>query len=126
MTRDEIMSQFSVDDNGRITDPGKFEGEMLYAPAIYAMIGGGERDGNFFDGNRYTDYIEVTTELRDEFPEIDEEVDFITLSEDDNGFVYVGAYSRDEWEEFMNELSVSFEEEGEDGDEDEEDYDSWN
>jgi len=35
MTREQITSEYNIDDNGIIRNPGKFEGEMLYVPYFW-------------------------------------------------------------------------------------------
>lgn len=48
--RDGILSQFSVQDN-RITSPGKFEGEPIFAPHYWALGLEGLADSD--NGNAY-------------------------------------------------------------------------
>jgi hypothetical protein len=87
--RATIEQDYDVE-NGRIVSPGKFESEAVYAPYFYeAMLSGdGEELG---DGELRFD---VTDEDRREFPEL-KGVEFVLLSEDSNGFVYVTAVEGD-------------------------------
>ena len=83
--RAAILNAFRIDENGRIKDPGKFEGEMLYVPDFWRIgLDGGadEDDGEVF---RFV----VTPEDREAFPEING-ADEITLSETNQGFVVEG------------------------------------
>ena len=81
MTREQIERDYKVVD-GRICSPGKFEGEMVYAPYYYqAMLEGmADRD----DGPEYG--FNVSLEDRQEFPELGdrEKVDFY---ERNDGFI---------------------------------------
>jgi hypothetical protein len=52
MTRNEIVGAYRVNDQGIITSPGKFEGEMLYVPYLWDMAMEG-----FTDHVNGVDYI---------------------------------------------------------------------
>lgn len=82
MTREEILKMYKVE-NGIIKSPGKFEGEMVYAPYFYDLIM--EGDGEIQeDGSSFVDFIE---EDYKEFPELVGN-DIAYINEDDNGFVW--------------------------------------
>jgi len=83
MTRQEVLSQYKVDDHGIIRDPGKFEGEQLYVPYFWDafMNGGADED----DGEVMS--FDVGDEDRKEFPEL-VGVARVQLQESDTGFVY--------------------------------------
>lgn len=84
LTRKDIQEQYDVDPNGVIRTPGKFEGEMLYAPYFYAWLIEGFADED--DGT--TARFDVTMDDILLFPELTG-VASVSLFVDDNGFVYV-------------------------------------
>lgn len=75
------MTRREVDKHGYIQNPGKFEGEMLYAPYFYdaVLMGDGERIGD-------TDFFEINDDDAKEFPELTGCYG-VTLVESENGFV---------------------------------------
>lgn len=81
MTRQEIMDTYDINEQGVITNPGKFEGEMLYVPYFWDAY----MNGN---GDWEDDFTVFTVEPDDisEFPEL-MNTTFIKLYEDDQGFV---------------------------------------
>jgi len=52
MSAKEVRDSYTMDSNGRITDPGKFEGEPIFAPYYWAMGLEGFADSD--DGRVYT------------------------------------------------------------------------
>lgn len=74
---------YTTDDNGRITSPGKFEGQMIYVPHFwYAYLNGcADRDDGTVLG------FNVTPEDRAEYPEIPARKRTIRLVERSDGFV---------------------------------------
>lgn len=81
MKRKDVTDDYDVKD-GRITSPGKFEGEAIYAPYFYnEYLNGGAED----EGDRLA--FDVTAEDRAEFPEL-KGVKRVFLQEDGNGFIY--------------------------------------
>ena len=88
MTRSEILENYDVE-NGIIQSPGKFEGEMLYAPYFYAHW----LDG-LFDDDRvevsglFVSVFFISDEDLREFPELTG-VREVSLWEDDSGFVHL-------------------------------------
>jgi hypothetical protein len=83
MTRKEIEESYEVKD-GRICSPGKFEGEVIYAPYFWAfgLEGWADRD----DGKVYG--FDIHPDDRAEFPEIPADRRTINLDEADQGFVH--------------------------------------
>lgn len=83
LTRAEVEQDYKVRD-GRVVSPGKFEGEPLYAPALYDMAMNGFADES--DGD--ADLVEVDDALRAEYPEVGDTQAFV-LYTDALGFFYV-------------------------------------
>lgn len=83
-TRKDILEEYDVDTNGVIRSPGKFEGEMIYAPYFWFLL----LDGGADEDNGDVALFRVTDEDRAQFPELDL-VTQISLSEDEQGFVCV-------------------------------------
>lgn len=79
MTREEIEKDYQVNEDGIITSPGKFEGQMIYVPYFNDQSLNG-----FFD---LAEWIEIENTDLEKFSEL-EGVFEIRLFEDDNGFVY--------------------------------------
>lgn len=82
MTRDEVLKQYKVSEQGVITTPGKFEGEMVYVPHFWDVFldGGADRDDGKVIG------FDVTPEDRKEFPELKGRRT-VKLYQRDDGFV---------------------------------------
>ena len=93
MTREEILSAYKVNEHGMITSPGKFEGEMIYAPYFYELWNEGDGEDIYMDNGEdggeiiFTSF-KVSDEDRATFPEL-EGVEEIRFHESDTGFVYV-------------------------------------
>jgi hypothetical protein len=81
MNRADIARDYIVR-NGRISSPGKFEGEMVYVPYYWDIGMNGFAD---IDDGRVCKF-QVTTEDKKEFPELKRRR-WVSLYEDDNGFV---------------------------------------
>lgn len=88
--RHDIINQYGVDSKtGRITSPGKFEGEMLYAVYYWEwMLNGDGENMEDDDGTLYT-VFDVAPEDRVLFPEIPDSIYKVALMEADCGFVYL-------------------------------------
>lgn len=82
MTRAEICQQYTVDAQGIIRSPGKFEGCMLYVVHYWDVFlnGFADRDNGHILG------FDVTPEDKQEFPELKRRRT-VRLCESDNGFV---------------------------------------
>jgi len=80
MTRAEIEAAYTVT-NGIIRSPGKFEGERVYMPAMYAayLDGSADDDGEILS-------VEVTDADRAEFPELGS-LAFVRFEVVEEGFV---------------------------------------
>ena len=82
MTRQDLLTQYDVDENGIIVSLGKFESEPLYIPYFWDMYLNGFADDD--DGESLT--FEVTIEDREQFPEL-ANVRHVFIWETDQGFV---------------------------------------
>lgn len=82
MTREEITSEYTIDENGIIRDLGKFEGEMLYVPYFWDAYLNGMADED--DGETLT--FEVSDDDRAMFPEL-AETKQVQIYQRDDGFV---------------------------------------
>lgn len=83
MNASEIRKQYTTDSRGRITDPGKFEGEMIYVPYFWGL--GLEGFADHDDGKVFR--FRITPEDRAAFPELPKRRRVIRLIESDTGFV---------------------------------------
>ena len=83
MKRNEITKQYDVDTSGRITSPGKFEGEMIYVPHFWyiGLDGFADRDNGKVFG------FDISADDRSEFPELGSKRRTVKLMERDDGFV---------------------------------------
>lgn len=87
MTRKDITEQFSKIEKGIIRDPGKFEGDILYAPYFWD-----EGLNGMADADIGSIWFFVVHDLdRAEFPELGM-IYGLALEESDNGFCYVTEY----------------------------------
>lgn len=101
MTRAEIESEFDIQD-GIIKDPGKFEGEPVYAPYFYVlgMDSGADEDVYGADDTIHSVFF-ITDEDREQFPELkEEEIEALHVWEGETGFFNTEAVTREEWEAF--------------------------
>lgn len=90
MTREEIIKEYKIDwETGRIMSPGKFEGEMLYAPYFYEQICEGHTDDvtESLTG-RIVDIFYIGKDDLIEFEEL-QGVKILYCHEDDNGFFHI-------------------------------------
>lgn len=83
MDAHEVRKQYTIDRNGRIVDPGKFEGEMIYVPYYWAL--GLEGMADHDDGRVFR--FGITQEDRALFPELPKRRRVLRLFESDSGFV---------------------------------------
>lgn len=81
--RREYDSVWLPDEGGRITSPGKFEGEQIYVPYFWESTLNGccdqRKDGAWI--------VEITDEDRELFPELPKRRRRVVLFEDSQGFV---------------------------------------
>lgn len=82
MTREDIEIAFKVS-NGRITSPGKFEGEAVYVPYFWHIFLDGGADESL--GGKLI--FHVTEGDRKMFPELGAKRKRVALYERDDGFV---------------------------------------
>lgn len=86
MNRNEITSSFVIDPDGVIRSPGKFEGEMLYAPYFYGIMLDGFSDESGSTEEGTPDVFEVSEQDRMRFPELGA-TKRLHLYESEQGFV---------------------------------------
>ena len=91
MTKSEVLAAYNVNDAGIITSLGKFEGEMLYVPAMWAYCL--EGCSSFDDGSVFG--VEFNECDFEEFPEIGESYGML-LEESETGFVSATEYDTKE------------------------------
>ena len=85
MTRKEILKQYSINEDGVILSPGKFEGEMLYMPHFWEAYLNGESN-TLQDGSLS---IPIESGEREMFPELgSKRRKVVRFNIDDNGFVW--------------------------------------
>lgn len=88
MTRQEIMRTWKVDQYGIIRSPGKFEGEVLYAPHYYELMMDGMGETSFSDEHEMEKTVfQITADDTAEFPELGNGKT-VELYEDESGFIY--------------------------------------
>ncbi len=83
MNRQAVEEAYTIE-NGRITSPGKFEGQKLYVPYFWGKVLEGWQDDEDEDG---TPVFFVNDDDRAEFPEIHPKVKQIRLIEQEIGFI---------------------------------------
>lgn len=83
MTRQEIESQHTIK-NGRIADPGSFEGEPIYTPYYWDCLMSGFSDSD----NGEVATFKITKEDRAMFPEIPSRKRSFKVWQSDQGFIY--------------------------------------
>ncbi len=110
MTRAEVLAAYNVTSNGVIQSLGKFEGEMLYVPAMWKSC----RDGDaLFDEAGIYGMIFDDAD-RKEFPEIVTAFG-ILLEETETGLVYTREFeTREEYYSAVDAIEAQAEDEGED------------
>ena len=80
---DDVTKGYNTN-NGRITDPGKFEGEMIHVPYFWDIFLQGLHDGEGEDGEIMFD---IMPSDRERFPWLRDRSQVI-LKEDGQGFVW--------------------------------------
>jgi len=83
MTRQQVLDSYSVDANGVIRTPGKFEGEPIYAPAYWESA----LEGAYSFDTGHVFGFALDDAARKEFPELGD-AQCLLLEEADQGFVY--------------------------------------
>ena len=77
--------EYECDEQGRITSPGKFEGEMCYLPYFYDLSMQGDAE---FDDEDGTFTVDIQPEDRELFPQLAADQESVTMIESESGFVY--------------------------------------
>lgn len=95
MTRNEVFGDYDVDKLGIIRSPGKFEGEMVYVPALYDALLDGCSEASCCGCEDLCDcgtveIVEIDDAFAAEFPEVGTVRRFL-LCEDAYGFIYCEA-----------------------------------
>jgi hypothetical protein len=121
MNRTELAQEYTVNEHGNITDPGKFEGEALYVPYLYehGLEGGADDSYPAYESpemteddweGAYNDSPEVevfylSDDDKAEFPEL---VPFkvACLFESEQGFVSCELHTADQWESFRKSVGL--------------------
>ena len=93
MKRSEILKQYEVNEHNIIKSPGKFEGEMIYAPHFYDLYldGCGHDEWDDNDTDFFLTFFDINDYDRKEFPEL-KGIEKVSLWEDDLGFIYIDTY----------------------------------
>jgi len=93
-TRQDILKEFRISPRGTIQNPGKFEGEMLYAPYFYDVIMEGCGGDEFYlpQEERVYTVIVPTAEDKAEFHQLEDVIGVICF-ETDQGFFNVETYT---------------------------------
>lgn len=87
--REQVLSEYDVDERGIIQSPGKFEAEPLYAPYFSENAEYGEELSFMENGwGEYVSLIEVGDDDRQLFPEVGTAL-YVLFTENDQGFVSV-------------------------------------
>ena len=76
---------YECDEQGRITSPGKFEGEMYYIPYFYDIAIQGDGEWDYEDG---TVTVQIEACDRELFPELPADQECVTMIVSESGFVY--------------------------------------
>jgi hypothetical protein len=95
MTRQEILDSYKVNRDGIIKSPGKFEGEMLYAPYFYDHGQGDETWNSEEVEDAFAEVFQVSDDDRKEFPELGNTY-MIAVEENEQGFVYLTEFENEE------------------------------
>ena len=88
MNREDILNEYQVDSYGVITSPGKFEGEMVYAPYFYDLVMSGCADDTDYGPDEFStvyDYFDIKLSDIEAFPELNG-INQIVCYETETGF----------------------------------------
>lgn len=85
----EFSLEFDYDDNHRIMNPGKFEGERQATPYFYYMTLESAQDDTIYsdDGELLYDIFQVTEDDKQLLPEL-ENIRTVKIFTDSQGFCY--------------------------------------
>ena len=83
------LEDFTIDDDGIITDLGKFEGEPSWVAYFHGFLGEGEPEPTDWseDHGVTAERFELTDEEREAFPDLQFE-DFVVIDVGPSGFIY--------------------------------------
>ena len=81
----ELRGTYECDEQGRITSPGKFEGEMYYIPYFYDIAIQGDGEWDYEEG---TITVQIEACDRELFPELPADQECVTMIVSESGFVY--------------------------------------
>lgn len=95
MTREEILEDYVVNEQGIITSPGKFEGQMLYAPHFWEASLHSMSDWERSDESFHYYGFKVLLADRKKFPELEPDVIQVEIWEDEQGFVALHRFDGD-------------------------------
>lgn len=87
MRRQDVINTYTIE-NGRITTPGRFEGEPIFLPALWELAMEGLADDEVENEYRFT--ILAGDPLRTEFPELNRWLcrqHVIRVWQNDSGFI---------------------------------------
>lgn len=104
MTRDDVVKDYDLGEDGRVTSPGKFEGEPWWTVALWDSVMNGFYDDDTGSDGDYTHWFRIDDELRAVFG-----VDsfnggkWVTVWERDDGFVChdLPDYGPEDWSAFV-------------------------
>jgi hypothetical protein len=94
------------DASGRVTDPGKFAGEMIYVPYFWELCLMDGADWEFV-GNEEVEIcgVQIAPDDRTRFPELKVEDSWIFLQENNEGFVHAKVMNEADSKEYMDSFA---------------------
>lgn len=95
--RQRLEKEWTVDDKGIITNPGRLEREPLYVAWMVEMLGDSFYDEVVYEGDTEINVFFVDEEIREAFPELND-VEVVAVYSDDAGFYHHTAMSRQDYE----------------------------
>lgn len=108
MNRNELLQVYNVNEYGLITDPGRFEGEPLFAPYFYDQVLSGWGEPLDWADSSTTDVVYVEPHDCIEFPELrDNKVVAVHVTVADTGFVSCEQLTQEELDELLEDCAAS-------------------
>ena len=95
MTRSEIKDAYHISERGIIISPGKFEGEMLWAPYFYDLMGDGSGEQFSFEEGHGIEFAKLIADDKKQWPELSDCYG-ISIEESSQGFVHCEVYDTKE------------------------------
>lgn len=102
MDKKYVIKNYEVNAHGYIETPGKFEGEMVYAPWFHQAILDGLQDETLIINGVAFDIIEVTDDDKKEFIEL-VDVTYLKCHTNNEGFFYCTPIDKNRLEELRKE-----------------------